>query len=548
MNKWQVLNKTKITEVTEIVKVLLTNRGLKAKQEIDSFLDPKLSDLTIENSGIDSREVDKSTTRIKNAIKNNEQIIIFGDYDVDGICGSAILWETLNDIGAKVLPYIPHRTSEGYGLSITGIKNILIKHKDVKLIITVDNGIVANDAVDFAKQQNIDVIITDHHVPASKKPNAFSIIHTTQLCGTGVAYLFSKEFKTKNKFDHLSLAAIATVADLVPAVGGSRIILKSGLEELKITKRPGLLALIKEAAIEQGVIGVFEIGHILGPRINAMGRLELAMDSLRLLCTKDNQKAEELAMKLTDTNTKRKDITIESFESAKSKVRKQRLEKQNLIIIGDESYNPGVIGLIASRLVDEFYLPSIVLSVGQKISKASARSISGFNIIEFIRKASELLVDAGGHPMAAGFTVETKNIDKLMKKLSKLAKSLVTLEMLERTIKIDAETNAENINLEFYNEFSKLAPFGVGNPQPVFMTRNLTVSDMRMVGKSSQHILLKLISSEKKPLDAIFFNQTERVHEISIGDDIDAVYTIDKDEWRGITRFKLKIRDFRISL
>lgn len=580
MNKWEILNKNlpagkagsniknKKLTTSEIVKVLLSNRGLRNKKEIDNFLNPKLSDLTIENVGIDRKEVKKSVGRIKRAIKNKEQIIVFGDYDVDGICGSAILWETLNDLGAKVLPYIPHRIDEGYGLSVIGIKNIIAKHPDVSLIITVDNGIVANDAVEFANKNNIDVIITDHHVPSVKLPTAFSIIHTTTLCGAGVAYMLSQQLRTKNEklktskeFDHLSLAAIATVADLVPLMGGNRIILKFGLEELRRTKRPGLVALIKEAVIEQSEIGVFEIGHILGPRINAMGRLELAMDSLRLLCTKDEKKCEELAGKLGDTNKRRKDITIESFEHAREKVKSSLLRQgfggqakvKSLIIIGDESYNPGVVGLIASRLVDEFYRPSIVFSIGEKFSKASARSIPGFNIIEFIRKASDLLVDAGGHPMAAGFTVETSKIRLLTEKLSKLAEKLVTLEMLERVVKIDAEIDARDINSQLYDEFSKLAPFGVGNPQPVFMTKNLMISDTRLVGADGRHIKLNLKSKipaspagrSNFKFDAIAFGMGNRSNELHIGDEVDVVYQIEQNEWNGSSKLQLKIKDFK---
>ncbi|MEK7573088.1 MAG: single-stranded-DNA-specific exonuclease RecJ [Patescibacteria group bacterium] len=556
MNKWVILNKklnieNKKLRTEKIVNVLLSNRGLKTKKEIDNFLNPKLSDLTIDNAGIDRKEIDKSVKRIKRAIEDKEQIIVFGDYDVDGICGSAILWEKLNDLGAKVLPYIPHRTSEGYGLSEIGIKNILIKHPDTSLIITVDNGIVANKAVESANKNNIDVIITDHHVPSAKLPKAFSIVHTTSLCGTGVAYMLSKQLKTKNEkrktgkeFDHLSLVSIATVADLVPLMGLNRVFLKFGLDELRKTKRQGLLALIKESAIEQKEIGIYEIGHILGPRINAMGRLELAMDSLRLLCTNDKKSSEALAKKLSITNQKRKDITIESFGHAKTKVRKEG-KLGNIIITGDPSYQPGVIGLIASRLVEEFYRPSIVFSIGEKFSKASARSIAGFNIIEFIRKASDLLVDAGGHPMAAGFTIETSKMKQLKQKLEKLAENLITLEMLERTMRIDAEILLEDVNSSFYDELLKLSPVGVKNPQPVFLTKNLLVSEMRLVGIDKRHVAFKLISFENKSMDAIAFNLSEKANDIRIGDRIDVVYAIDKETWRGVARFKLKLRDFK---
>src|ERR1035437_7694439 len=224
MKKWETVNNLKIKngelKIDEVIKALLENRGIKTKKETEDFLNPKLSEVTIKSVRINALQVKKSIDRIKKAIKNKEQVVIFGDYDVDGICGSAILWETLNDLGAKVMPYIPNRIDEGYGLSIKGVENLESKIQNIKLIITVDNGIVANKAVEFAKKQGIDVIITDHHVPSEKLPNAFSIVHTTLLCGTGVAYMLSLELKTQNSKlknrDHLGLVSLATVADLVP--------------------------------------------------------------------------------------------------------------------------------------------------------------------------------------------------------------------------------------------------------------------------------------------------------------------------------------------
>src|SRR3989344_2912910 len=432
MKKWKLLYNHK-SKVDEIVKILLKNRGLTNKKEIDRFLNPRLSGVTAKSVGINKNQLEKTIKRINKAIKKKEEVIVFGDYDVDGISGAAILWETLTEAGAKALPYIPHRLDEGYGLSKIGIDNLLLKNPKIKLIITVDNGIVANEAVEYANKKGIDIIITDHHVPPAggtkNLPKAYAIFHTTKLCGAGVAYLLAKEIsnfkfqisnkyqspKTKIQNNHLELVSLATIADLVPLTGANRTLVKFGIEKLRTTKRPGLLALIKEAEIDKSKIDVFEIGHIIAPRLNAMGRLEYAMDSLRLLCTKDLERAEALAKKLISTNKRRQEMTIETFEHAKSKIKNQSIQQaqdkkskiKSLIFIAHESYQQGVIGLVAGRLVEEFYRPAIVLSIGEKYSKASARSIKGFNIIEFIRTASDLLVDAGGHPMAAGFTVET---------------------------------------------------------------------------------------------------------------------------------------------
>jgi len=292
MKKWQIENQTK---VKDLVKVLLENRGIKTKAEIERFLNPKLAEVTPKAVKINAPQLKKALSRIKKAIKAKEKIIVFGDYDVDGICGTAILWETLNALGANVLPYIPSRFEEGYGLSEIGIKNLKTKYSDCSLIITVDNGIVANDAVDFAKKNKIDVIITDHHVPAKKLPKALAIVHTTLLCGTGVAWLLAQKLRgpvgslplasahsrltdlravgspssaTTPSDNHLELVALATIADLVPLTGANRVLVYYGLQRLRETKRVGLLALINKAGIVKKEIGTYEIGHMLAPRLS----------------------------------------------------------------------------------------------------------------------------------------------------------------------------------------------------------------------------------------------------------------------------------------
>ncbi|MBI2431192.1 MAG: DHH family phosphoesterase, partial [Candidatus Levybacteria bacterium] len=396
MKKWKIIGKSKTGNILDL---LLQNRGIKTKKEIEEFLHPKLESVTTKTVGVDQKQLKIAVKRIQKAIEDKEQIVVFGDYDVDGICGAAILWETLYALGASVIPYIPHRVDEGYGLSKTGISNIQSQMSNVKLIITVDNGIVANDAVEFAKREGIDVIITDHHVPGKKLPKAHAIVHTTKLCGTAVAYLLAQEFKILE--DHLGLVALATVADLVPLTGANRTLLTYGLNILQKTKRTGIMAICSEAGIDQRTIGTYEIGHVIAPRLNAMGRLEYAMDSLRLLCTKDQQRAKLLAEKLGSTNRERQELTLETVLHATSGIRNQESGiRKKLLFISHESYQQGVIGLVAGKLVEEFYRPAIVVSKGEKVSKASARSVHGFNIIEFIRLASEHLVDVGGHPMA----------------------------------------------------------------------------------------------------------------------------------------------------
>ncbi len=558
--KWEVLNQQEVKDQNQLFKILLENRNIKTKEAIDNFLNPKLEDVTADSVGIDRKQLKIAVDRIKKAIEKKEQIVVFGDYDVDGICGTAILWETLNAMGAKVAPYIPHRIEEGYGLSEKAIQSSEFIIHNPKLIITVDNGIVANDAVGIASSKGIDVIITDHHALSKNLPKALAIVHTTKLCGTGVAYLLSQaisnfQFPISNEIQntkykirdtaHLELVALATVADLVPLVDANRTLLKFGLESLRKTKRPGLLALLYDAGIEKENIGTYEIGHVIAPRLNAMGRLEHAMDSLRLICTTDKKRAQNLALLLSSTNRERQLVTEEAVLHAKSYVRENSLGKGKLLFVAHESYAPGVIGLVAGKLVEEFYRPAIVLSKGEKYSKASARSIHGFNIIEFIRQASEFLVDAGGHPMAAGFTVETEKLDVLQEKLEKLAEKLLNNDSFIRNLRIDAKIPFSFLNFELTDIIEKLAPFGMKNPQPVFETDKVTIEDMKLIGKTGAHIKF-LFSQENEKISAIAFGMGDRAPKLHIGDKIDIVYSIEDDSWNGNRRLQLKIKDIDI--
>jgi len=545
MKKWEVQSRSKVKKPADLLKVLLQNRNIETKKEIKEFLNPKLTNVTIRSVGIDKKELEKSVKRIKDAIKKGEQIIVYGDYDVDGITGAAILWETLNAQGAKVLPYIPHRIDEGYGLSKAGIQNLESKIGKVALIITVDNGIVANDAVAFANEKGIDVIITDHHVPSKNKPSSYSIVHTTQLCGAGVAWILSQQFK--NQDDHLELVALASIADLVPLTGANRTLTKFGLEKLTQTQRLGLLELFKEAGIDKKTIGTYQVGHIIAPRLNAMGRLESAMDSLRLICTKNPLRAKELARKLSSTNSERQNITQKTVSEALSQVKIRKNQSNRLLFVAHQSYQQGVIGLVAGKLVEEYYLPSIVVAKGEVLSRGSARSISGFNIIEFIRSASEFLVDAGGHPMAAGFTVETAKLELVQKKLEELALTAVTKKMLNQKLRIDCELATDSISSKLYDEIEKLQPFGMGNPTPTFMTEKIIIEDLKTVGFDGKHLRFKFSISQESTIDGIWFGGGDKVSSFKPGDKVNIAYTIDQDLWNGNKKLQLKIKDIKFD-
>lgn len=554
-----------------MIQILLENRGLKDKKEVDDFLHPSLEDVTPKSVGIDLQQLKKTVVRIEKAIKDQEQIIVFGDYDVDGITASAILWETLHELGAKCLPFIPDRKKEGYGLSVKALENEELRSKKPSLIITVDNGIVANDAVNFANDQGIDIIITDHHTVSDTLPDAYAIVHTTKLCGAGVAYLLSKEIKhvianevkqshskkiaassmtprndESEEDTHLELAALGTVADLVPLTGANRAIVTAGLKKLQKTKRPGLLALFQQAKVAQESIGVYEIGYIIGPRLNASGRIDSAMDSLRLLCTTNMTRAMELAAKLELVNRERQQLLKDAAEHAIARFKIKDVRLKKILIVGHESYEEGVIGLVAGKLVEAFYRPAIVLSLGETVSKASVRSISGFNIIEFLRLHIEHFVNVGGHPMAAGFTIETAKIALLQKILEEKAESLITEDLFKRTLKIDCEFSLRFLNKNLYDSIQQLAPFGMGNPEPVFTSKEVTVESFRVIGKESNHLKL-VLSQNSERFDAIAFGMGELGIRLKPGDKIDVAYSLDENTWNGETKLQLKMKDILIN-
>ena len=545
MKKWETINKLKTQnaklKIDELINLLLENRGITTKKEREAFLNPKLEDVTPKSVGIDAKQLKQAIARIKQAIEKKEQIIVFGDYDVDGITGSAILWETLHSLGADVWPYIPSRVEEGYGLSVKALENQALRAKHPTLIITTDNGIVAHDAVTFANEQGIDVIITDHHVVSETLPDAVAIVHTTKLCGAGVAYVLSKELRVSED-NHLELATLGTVADMVPLTGANRAIVKNGLPVLSQTKRLGLLALFKQAGLQKETFSVYEIGYIIAPRLNASGRIASAMDSLRLLCTTNKKRAEDLAELLEATNKERQILLREAAEDAVLRVKQQAASIKKLVIVAQESYQEGVIGLVAGRLVEAFYRPAIVIAKREKMSKASARSVSGFNIIEFLRIHAAHFVNVGGHPMAAGFTIETEKITLLQQLFEEQAEKMLDEVTLTRKLKIDCELSLSMITEKLYEALQVLAPFGMGNPEPVFATRDVIIQDIRVMGKEGSHLKL-FLRQEKDSFEAIAFGMGERASELHVGDAIDVAYTIDENTWNGNTKLQLKVKD-----
>jgi single-stranded-DNA-specific exonuclease len=521
----------------DLIEQLLSNRGINSKKEIEDFLNPDLKNF---ENDLQIPGIETAKERILQAIKNQELIIVYGDYDADGVCGTAVLYHGLTSLGAKVLPYIPHREKEGYGLSKFGLD--AVSQKGAKLVITVDNGIVSLEPAEYAKSLGLDLIITDHHVPLDTLPKALSIVHSTKMCGAAVGWCLVKQLVDEEQsMELLDLVAIATVCDLVPMMGVNRSLTKVGLEKLNKTKRAGLRALIMEAKLKFGEITTYQIGHILGPRLNAIGRLEHAMDSLRLLCTKDPQKAQQLAKLLCETNDLKKRITTEAIMQAKEFVIKEwgNDGPKDKVLILSGQWIPGVIGLMAGRLSEEYKMPAIIISEGEVESKGSARTVNGIDIVETIRKCSDLLLDIGGHPQAAGFTIKTAEIEAFKTKLREVTES-VDLDQNEKLM-IEALADAKNLSKKLVQQLAEFEPTGVGNQKPLLATMNMRVSGLRTVG-NGQHLKFRADN-----IEAIAFGFGNLFNLLKEGQLVSLAYFLEIDNFTGEERLQLKVFDIQLA-
>ncbi len=529
MKTWQI--KPKVSD--DLTEQLLFNRGLKSKKEIEDFFHPQLENYEkdLELAGIAAAK-----KRILQAVKRQELIIVFGDYDVDGTCGTAILYHGLTALGAKVLPYIPHREKEGYGLSKIGLQ--YAKDQGASLVITVDNGIVALEPAKFAKSLGLDLIITDHHVPLPEKPGALAIIHSTKICGAAVGWCLIRKMVDKEQAEELlDLVAIATIGDMIPLVSVNRSLVYEGLKVLNTTRRPGLQALIIDAHLKLGQVDAHQISHMLGPRLNAIGRLEHALDTVRLLCTKDTVKARRLSQLLCETNDQKKKLTIEAVAQAKEMIASADAisKKRKILILHSPAWIPGIIGLVAARVAEEYRVPAVVISEGEVQSKGSARSLSGLDIIETIRSCADTLLDVGGHPKAAGFTVETARIPEFKARLEKVM-DVVELDQAEN-LEIEAELPSKLLTKKLLADLLCFEPTGMGNPKPLFATMNMRVDDIRTVG-NGQHLKLKVDG-----LDAIAFSLGNLGTLVKVGQLINVAFYPELDSYNGADKLQLKVVD-----
>ncbi len=545
--QWNILSEEKPQSVAKLISLTVKNRGIKNIQE---FLHPTSPlALQLKDFGIDSKQVKKALTRLKLAKEKKEKIVIYGDYDCDGVCATTILWETMFALGFSVTPFIPERDKHGYGLSQKGIDEILSKGKP-DIVISVDNGIVAHGPWQHLKDLGIYTILTDHHEPDERKVPADCVIHTTKLCGTTVAWAFAREIekewsegKSEKTEQMLDLCAIATIADQVQLVENNRSFATFGLEMLNHTKRLGLQFLIEASGLTPGEIDEWGVNYGIAPRINAMGRLQSALDAMRALCTRKPEKARELIGNIQDVNRTRQELTEELLQKAMS--RAAEWKDEHIIIVEDVDFHEGVIGLIAGKLTETFFKPAIALSIGKITSKGSARSISGVHITNMLRLLrDEFQMEVGGHPLAAGLKIETTKIETFKKRLYAIARETIQLEKLTPMIDADCVLIPDLLTIESAQALKTLSPFGSGNREPQFVFENMKVVQAKVIGKEGKHLKLSLLAPETNtPIEAIAFGKGGQFAAFTSNDLYSFIGTLSLNEWRGRISLQIVVRD-----
>jgi single-stranded-DNA-specific exonuclease len=549
--KWKIQSTVVPQDIAELRQLLLTNREIT---DPDAFFSPPSPlSLSAKDVGIDQKEMKRAVKRIHQAGKNKEKIVVFGDYDADGVCATAILWQVLHALNYQALPFIPQRDQHGYGLSVAALEEVLSDENRPSLIITVDNGIVAHPALAYAHEQGVEVILTDHHQPDENKPQALAVVHTTRLCGATVSWMLAKELvaghpKSSELAEQgLDLCGIATIADQVPLRDLNRQFAFHGLKAVQTSQRAGLKALFAISKFEQVKADSNAIGFGIAPRINAMGRLAHGLDALRLLCTSSLQKAQGLAALVSETNTQRQDITMDLFKDAQQQALGQ--SNESIIIVHSQSYHEGVIGLIAGRLAERHSKPAIVVSLGEKVAKASARSVPGVNVVELIRVIREHLLEVGGHPMAAGFGFESSKLTLIKELLMSQARASIAAELLVPCLEVECELPSFLVSQELALDLEAFAPFGQGNPEPAFFLSGMKVRAADRLGKEGKHLKLMLLADEeeKNEIAAIGWGMGKLADEIRSGDSLDLVGTLQLNHWNGKSKVQLMVRDVRVQ-
>ncbi len=549
-NIWYLEQKENIVHEDRIINQVLLNRGLDTENKVAKFIKAEYSKLADPYLLTD---LTKAVQRLLEAINNEERVIIYGDYDVDGITSTSLFIRFFEDINFSNYDYyIPNRLKEGYGLRIDSLDNIDLAKYD--LLITVDCGITAVEEVDYLNKQGVDVLITDHHKLGDEIPAAVAVIDPQReesdyfkvLAGVGVVFKFlqavEREMNLNIIKNHLDLAALGTVADIVELKNDNRIMVKEGLEILKNTKKLGLEKLLSRLKLKGKKINPGQIGYIVAPPINAIGRMEEPEKGVKLLTTNNKQEAEQISEKLIAINRDRQKKEEEIYKEALAMINKEDIKQQKPIVLHSRDWHRGVIGIVASRLVEKYYLPVILIAIGEDgIGHGSARSISKLDITEGLKYTRDLLENYGGHSMAAGLSIKEDRIDAFKDKLNQYIQEKLSPEDFIPGIKLDSIIKSNKINEKFHQKLDLLKPYGVGNPRPKFLLSNIRLKNHYTVGKENKHLKIQL----ENGISGICFNMGELDQDIK-NKNIDLVAKIYLNNWRGKDEVEIRVEDINV--
>jgi single-stranded-DNA-specific exonuclease len=539
----------------EIVCRLLLIRGYVTAEEAKLFLRPKLDRL---HDPFGFLSMDKAVARLARAVREQELVFIHGDYDVDGICSTTILTRVIRGLGGKAMPFIPRRIEDGYDLSDAGVDAAMAASAQV--VVTCDCGTGAVAPVARLCKSGIDVIVTDHHLPSGDLPDCLAILNPKRsgdgypdkdLAAVGVTFklalALARELGASDNFvwAMLDLVALATIADVAPLRGENRVFVRYGLKMLAETRNIGMRALLRASGLDGKQLTAGRIGFILAPRLNAAGRLGHAIRGVELLLTEDEHEANIIARELEELNQRRQDIDRATLEHAREKVLAMDLDEMFSIVLADDSWHPGVIGIVASRLVEEFGRPAVLIALSGDQGKGSGRSIPKFDLHGALGKARDLLLRYGGHRVAAGVTIARDKVPEFAARFNEIAHSVLTPADLVPEIRVDLEVSIDGMDGRLESLFRHFEPFGIGNPTPVLLARNVVIArPPRSVGKDGLKLVLDTGTGS---LDAIGWGLANRVTEFQPGTRVDVAFRLERDDYRGESYLQARVADIRVS-
>ncbi|HEL2146939.1 TPA: single-stranded-DNA-specific exonuclease RecJ [Streptococcus suis] len=533
--------------VDPVAAKLLYERGIHSVEELHTFLQPSLEDL---HDPYLLHDMDKAVERIRRAIEDYEQILIYGDYDADGMTSASILKETLEEMGAEVQVYLPNRFTDGYGPN-QSVYKYFIEQQGISLIVTVDNGVAGHEAIAYAQEMGVDVVVTDHHSMQETLPNAYAIVHPEHpegnypfkhLAGCGVAFKLACALLETVHADLLDLVAIGTIADMVSLTDENRVMVKYGLSLLKQTERAGLQELIKIAGIDIDSIDEETVGFQLAPRLNALGRLDDPNPAIELLTGFDDEEAHQIALMIDSKNVERKDVVQAIYDEAKTMLRQDRPVQ----VLAKEGWNPGVLGIVAGRLLEELQQPVIVLSIEDGKAKGSARSVEAVDIFKALKDHQDLFIAFGGHAGAAGMTLEVDKLEELALTLTDyIIENKLDLSS-KSSLVLDEELDLEELTLDTLKSFEKLAPYGMDNKKPVFYIRDFQVESARTMGQNNAHLKLR-ITKGAAGFDVVAFGKGNLALEFSQAKGLELAVTLSVNQWNGNTSLQLMLVDARVE-